>query len=479
MAIIWERGSSDPHSGPRVCSVFSPRLGGSEDPRSKRVGALLALVIALFAATPAIAADDLGAIVRGGRLYDNWYKELDEKPPGERHKAYPGGGVVAAEPAKTWRCVECHGWDYRGKEGAYGWGEHYTGIKGIDGWSGGDAQKVVAILVDPAHGYGDLLDRADLADLATFVVKGQSPLMGRIDGATAEVAADASQAQALYQTICATCHGADGQQMAGVPTLGDLARSDPWQALHNVLNGHAGGAMPALRALDESLVLATLAYLQALPGRAPVAAITRGGRLYDNWARETGRQPPNGAHPAYPRPVDGAAAARGTWNCRECHGWDYAGRDGAFASGRHATGIKGIRAMAGAEPAKIVAVLTNETHRYQGLLPSSDLSDLASFVAKGQTDMARFVDVKTGRIKGQAKIFEPHFQTMCATCHGLDGRKVRTMAPLGRVVQEEPWRALHSVLNGHPGESMPPLRAFPEEMVAGLLAYAQGLPERK
>ena len=31
----------------------------------------------------------------------------------------------------TWRCKECHGWDYKGKAGAYASGKHFTGIKGV------------------------------------------------------------------------------------------------------------------------------------------------------------------------------------------------------------------------------------------------------------------------------------------------------------------------------------------------------------
>ena len=35
--------------------------------------------------------------------------------------------------ADTWRCKECHGWDYAGKDGAYGSGDHRTGIVGVLG----------------------------------------------------------------------------------------------------------------------------------------------------------------------------------------------------------------------------------------------------------------------------------------------------------------------------------------------------------
>lgn len=436
-----------------------------------------AAILACLVALPA-AAQDASTLSRGGRLYDNWYRELGERPPAERHKAYPIGGLVAGDAAKTWRCVECHGWDYRGKTGAFGQGERYTGIKGIAGLAGADPAKIVAVLTDAVHGYADVMDRRDIEDVASFVANGQTPLMGRIE-ASGRVSAEPAPAAPLYQTMCAICHGADGQLIPSIPPLGDLARDDPWQALHNIVNGHAGGAMPSLRTLDDGLILSTLAYLQRLPPRELLASVSRGGRLYGNWSRETGRQPPAGPHPAYRGKLDDASDERGTWNCRECHGWDYLGKDGAFAAGRHATGTKGITSMVGADPAKVMAVLTNPTHRYGGLLSSRDLLDLANFVAAGQIDMYRLIDPKSGRIAGDGRRYEAHFQTMCATCHGRDGTMVRTMPPLGRVVNEQPWRAVHSVLNGHPGETMPPLRALPEQTMAGILAYTQGLPTRR
>lgn len=446
--------------------------------RIVHTAAAVACGIPLWLSAPPAAADEMMSVIaRGGRLYDNWWRELDERPPADRHVSYPLGSAAATDAPRSWRCVECHGWDYRGSAGQFGKGERYTGIKGITALAGTEPAKVLSILRDSRHGYGEVMDPQDLNDLAAFVALGQSPLMARIDPASGKLTADPKPAAAIYLTVCASCHGVDGQAMANIPPLGDLARSDPWQTLHNILNGHAGGSMPSLRALDDSIILSTLAFLQTLPETSQITSVTRGGRLYGNWQRETGRPAPQGTHPAYPA---GSAAAdeRATWNCRECHGWDYLGKDGAFAAGRHQTGIKGIRGMTGTEPARIMAVLANKTHRYDGLLTSRDLSDLANFVAKGQVDMAKFID-KSGKIAGDANAFAGHFQTMCATCHGKDGKRVRTMPPLGRVVNEQPERALHSVLNGHPGEFMPPLRAFPDPMIAGILAYTQGLPTKK
>ena len=47
--------------------------------------------------------------------------------------------------------------------------------------------------------------------------------------------------------------------------LGPLARKNPWETLHKVLNGQPDSAMPALRALDLKIALDVAAYAQTLP----------------------------------------------------------------------------------------------------------------------------------------------------------------------------------------------------------------------
>ena len=142
-------------------------------------------------------------------------------------------------------------------------------------------------------------------------------------------------------------------------------------------------------------------------------------------------------------------------------------------------GIAGLRNLEGADPAAVAAALSNQVHQFGGLLSVRDLTDLARFVTRGQVDMAVFIDDAERRFKGDAAAGEPFFQTICATCHGKDGRAVRTMPPLGRMVASDPWRSLHSVYNGHPGDTMPPLRAMPADIIGSILAYAQTLPAKK
>ena len=435
------------------------------------------------------AGEILASIVRGGRLYDNWFQELDEPQPTFLHPAYPRENVFVGAPEDTWLCHECHGWDYRGRDGAYATGGHFTGIRGIDGMAGADPAKIVAILKDDVHQQGvtdengiSLMEERDLRDLANFVSRGQVDMGAYIDGTSLAAKGDKSRHQTYFNTICGICHGADGLTVRTVSPLGKTARSDPWQALHKILNGKPAGMMPALRVLGREAVADILAHAQSLPTEEVFSSIVRGGRLYDNWFEEIDVSPPTKRHPAYPATRAIAGEPRNTWRCKECHGWDYRGSDGAFATGKHFTGIKGIQGMAGADPAAIVAVLKDDTHayrdlvRYRGLMNEHDLRDLANFVSKGQIAMDRFIDPASKSARVDADKRADYYKTMCANCHGLDGDEVVTMLSLGRETKVDPWQALHKIINGHATARMPALRALGIQTAAELLSYIQTLP---
>ena len=77
---------------------------------------------------------------------------------------------------------------------------------------------------------------------------------------------DAKRGEAFYQTICAGCHGREGRFVAK-RFLGNRARLEPWQSLHEILNGHPDENMPALRELDQKVVADILSYVQTLQDR--------------------------------------------------------------------------------------------------------------------------------------------------------------------------------------------------------------------
>ena len=209
-----------------------------------------------------------------------------------------------------------------------------------------------------------------------------------------------------------------------------------------------------------------------------------GGRLYDTWWAVLLQDPPEGVHPAYPE-SGGRSGGRGgaeTWRCVECHGWDYRGRDGRYARGLHATGIKGVNAMAGAPVAEIAAILRDDTHRYTpAMIPERALEALGLFVSKGQVAADEVIDPASGLVRGDAVRGRAIFQNVCAICHDFDGMAWITgdedeLATLGAIASRDPWRGLHKVMNGQTYADMPAMRVFGLETVLDVLAYAQSLP---
>ena len=205
-----------------------------------------------------------------------------------------------------------------------------------------------------------------------------------------------------------------------------------------------------------------------------------GGRLYDMWWGVLFQDPPDVTHPAYPESGQQSGAA--TWRCVECHGWDYRGKDGAFATGRHATGIPGVDAMAGANPARIAAIVRDDTHGYSpDMIPDGALQALALFVSKGVFSMAPHVEPETRKLRGNPERGKVIYQNVCAICHDFDGLawitgEDESLQSLSASASANPWRALHKVLNGQTYADMPAMRVFGMEAVRDVLSYAQTLP---
>ena len=206
------------------------------------------------------------------------------------------------------------------------------------------------------------------------------------------------------------------------------------------------------------------------------SSMARGARLYDKWWEENKAAKPSGDHAAYPT-KGGKYGGETSWRCKECHGWDYKGKDGAYAKGGHATGIKGISAAASKDPATIAALLRDKNHGYsEAQLSAKDAADLALFVSKGQGNLVKYVsaDNKAG---GDATKGEVYFNTLCAGCHGTDGKKVKDGPPLGSVA-DNGAEMMHKLQNGQPGEAMPALRALDPQISADIAVYLTKLPAK-
>jgi thiosulfate dehydrogenase len=220
----------------------------------------------LMAPTGAAAEEMESSYARGGKLYDRWYKVIGAEKPTESHKLYPSGSKYADDPGSNWRCKECHGWDYMGKDGAYAKGSHSSGIKGINGMRGGDPAAVVSLLKSDDHGYGDVLSDDDLMDLANFVTKGQIDMDQYIDRASKAVkGGNAEQGAAYYSTVCANCHREDGMRPKDMGKSLGAQMGNPWEVMHKIVNGQPDEGMPGLRAFGMQPVVDIMAHVATLP----------------------------------------------------------------------------------------------------------------------------------------------------------------------------------------------------------------------
>ena len=211
-------------------------------------------------------------------------------------------------------------------------------------------------------------------------------------------------------------------------------------------------------------------------------AIARGGQLYDNWMAVLEADEPSETHPAYP--PEGKKSGTGTWRCKECHGWDYKGKDGAYAKGSHYSGIKGVRGMVDMDPDKIHEIIMDETHGFtKANMPHNAMEKLALFLSKGQLDTDRYIDRDTKMARGNPRRGAQFFQTICSVCHGFDGRDMNFHTEeepefVGTVCGDNPWEALHKIRFGQPGVGMVALTVLETEDLVDIVAYCQTLPEK-
>jgi len=202
-------------------------------------------------------------------------------------------------------------------------------------------------------------------------------------------------------------------------------------------------------------------------------SIARGGRLYDKWFKENKAGTPKIPNPAYPEKSQYKGKKGADWRCKECHGWDYKGKDGLYRTGKHFTGVAGIANASTLSQQKIIKILRDKTHAYtDSVLSKEDVQDLANFVKYGQIDISKQVDTQSKQVSGDAKQGQKHYETICAVCHGLDGKGEDT-SPLGKLANDNPWEVLHKISNGQPNNEMPALRTLGKEVSLDLIHYMQ------
>lgn len=237
------------------------------------------IIIVMFSFLPffALADSDLNnpdTIAEGGRLYDKWWAEYDLKKPQTTHPSYPSVGKKSG--SSTWRCKECHGWDYKGAAGAYAKGSHYTGIKGVTKTKNASVSKIVNILKNDTHRYSEVMNDYALIRIAIFLKYGQVDISSHIDKETKLVKGNTTRGKVIFDEACEDCHESDGRgrnfKTKNNPEyIGTVSLKNPWEAIHKIRNGHPGAfvmgdPMPHMNEqlnLKEQLDL--LRYMQTLP----------------------------------------------------------------------------------------------------------------------------------------------------------------------------------------------------------------------
>lgn len=211
--------------------------------------------------------------------------------------------------------------------------------------------------------------------------------------------------------------------------------------------------------------------------------LAAGGRIYDDWASALDRAEIETTNPAYPVATNADQSGHTTWRCKECHGWDYLGKDGIYSKGSHFTGIPGIDGAIGKPVDEIARTLRDANHPYTPeMITEDEMLRVAAFVSRGQVDMRTFLDYETRTVNaGDVNHGREIFQTTCAACHGFDGRLLDWGSDgkhnyVGTEAVEVPDEVMNKILNAHTGVQMINLRAFPLSDAIDVIAYAATLP---
>ncbi|MES0340650.1 MAG: hypothetical protein ABUK15_11440, partial [Anaerolineales bacterium] len=204
-----------------------------------------------------------------------------------------------------------------------------------------------------------------------------------------------------------------------VDYVAGIANGNPWEFLHKARFGQPGTEMTAV--LDSGWSLeeqgALLAYAQTLPNDSPV---TQGGLMWDKWWKAMGIDAPEGDQPLWSTQSSNERDGDDTWRCKECHGWDYKGADGAYAGGSHFTGFTGVLGST----TDLLGSLNgsvNADHDFSAYMDDEAMSMMVAFLQDGTIDMSTYInDDKT--VNGDVGKGQALYGIGCARCHGEDGQ---------------------------------------------------------
>jgi thiosulfate dehydrogenase len=226
-----------------------------------------------------------------------------------------------------------------------------------------------------------------------------------------------------------------------------------------------------------------LAYAQSLPGSSPAI---QGGQRYDKWWAALGLDEPTEDQALWGTQTSNERSGKDTWRCKECHGWDYLGAEGAYSSGSHLTGFVGVAASADMSAEEIAGWLdgsANADHDFSAYFDEAAVGMVVAFLQNNAIDMTQYInDDKT--LNGDSANGQALYEVGCSRCHGEDGQGINfgdEAEPeyLGGLANGNPWETLHKAANGQPAEDMPSglNLGWSWQDLADVIAYIQTLGE--
>ncbi len=246
------------------------------------VGLVSVFLLVSFIVTSVVFAADAGQaqptadyqqgdLKNGAQLYDNWLKITNAKPKGN-HPLYPSEAKKSGK--STWRCKECHGWDYIGDKGRYSKGSHFTGITGVFHVQEENPKVLYGSMTNnnAEHDFSEYMSKSEILDLVKFLREGQVAIEPVIDN-QGKGKGNSSHGKALYEAHCSDCHGSDGNEIdfkankEGLQGVGWLANDNPQESIHKIRWGHPGSDMPSMtvdKNLSEQDSIDILTYSQSL-----------------------------------------------------------------------------------------------------------------------------------------------------------------------------------------------------------------------
>lgn len=216
---------------------------------------------------------------RGGRLFDDWRKELgssfvpDAKdtpgvadgrggPSNDGTLRLASGEPLLNDSGHDYRLKNWFGWDLRGTAGMYG-PRHMNKKNALDvdllTWTGSVTE--IADRLErgegPVPALGPVLPRAELEALAAFIAAerdGTLPTASSVltltspeaKGYALKPGGNADRGKRIIAERCASCHGADGTELlldGGEFSLGSHARQKAYEDWFKILNGQPGTPM--------------------------------------------------------------------------------------------------------------------------------------------------------------------------------------------------------------------------------------------